>query len=138
MEIDIFGSFWALPGTPRTTTPVSVSTSITCVSWCKPSFVSNHFVLNIVLQIELRQACHFSCRMERLSIQNDTSEIHGRSAAGRRIAACKGLGSDPPGLSLKEEPTTVDEVGPFLLVKHWRSSLNIWFEDERAVQHGNG
>ena len=73
--------------------------------------------------------------MERLAVQNDTSEIHGTSAARRLIVAHEGLGSDPPGLFLMEEPTTVDDVGPFLPVKHWRSSLDIWFEDERAVQH---
>jgi hypothetical protein len=36
---------------------------------------------------------------------------------------------------LFDEAPRTDNIGPFLRVKKWRSSLDVWFEEDAVAQH---
>jgi hypothetical protein len=77
------------------------------------------------------------CLLERLEIERDKEEERSAESFARRLLISHdGLDIDPPGMFLFDEaPGTVDNIGPFLRVKQWRSSLDVWFEEDAVAQH---
>jgi hypothetical protein len=74
-----------------------------------------------------------SCLLERLKAEHDKLTSDGTSAACRVLISYEGFDIRPPGLFLFDEDPTSEDVGPFTRVKPWRSSLDVWFENQNAA-----
>jgi hypothetical protein len=76
------------------------------------------------------------CLLERLQIERDKEEDRtAESFARRLLISHEGLDTDPPGMFIFDEAPRMDNVGPFLRVKQWRSRLDVWFEEDAVAQH---
>jgi hypothetical protein len=76
------------------------------------------------------------CLLERLQIERDKEEDRSAESFARRLLIShEGLDMDPPGMFLFDEAPRIDNIGPFLRVKQWRSSLDVWFEEDAVAQH---
>jgi len=72
-----------------------------------------------------------ACPLERLLVGKDTAPPV--SPARRLFLSHKSLDTTPPPLFLFDDLPEQEEYGPFLRVKPFVSSLDVWFEDQRAV-----
>lgn len=75
-----------------------------------------------------------SCKLERLVIEKDHENARSDTSARRLIVSHDGPDFNPPGLFLFESTPTLQDEGPFIRQRLRRSSLDVWFEDNRAVQ----
>lgn len=73
------------------------------------------------------------CPLERISVAKDAADARADTTARRLIVSYQGLETTPPGLFLFEETPKPRNEGPFVHVKQWHSSLDIWFEDNKSV-----
>ena len=74
------------------------------------------------------------CKLERVSIEVDTTNVSDDTSARRLIISHDGAELDPPGLFLFEQNPVPKDEGAFNRHKIWRSSLDVWFEDSQAVE----
>jgi len=74
-----------------------------------------------------------SCPMERISIAKDAADARADTAARRLIVSHESLAKKPPGLFMFDENPKNQDAGSLVHLKQWRSSLDIWFEDNKAV-----
>eukprot|EP00980_Cylindrotheca_fusiformis_P011702 scaffold2783_cov129-Cylindrotheca_fusiformis.AAC.3 len=74
-----------------------------------------------------------SCRLENLVIQKDTEDLPASTSARRLIVSHDGEDPIPPGLFLFEATPKARQEGVFVGVEKFRSSVDIWFEDQRAL-----
>jgi hypothetical protein len=73
------------------------------------------------------------CKLERLAVERDPADARADTSARRLILSHIGPDTSPPGLFLFEETPSVKDEGPFVRVRQYRSSLDVWFEDSKAV-----
>ena len=73
------------------------------------------------------------CRLERLFVERDAADEHAVTSARRLILSHDGSDVSPPGLFLFEETPSIQDEGPSVRLKQWRSSLDVWFEDSKSV-----
>lgn len=74
------------------------------------------------------------CRLEDLVLEKDNDDLPASTSARRLIVSHDGPGDkDPPGLFLFDKTPELKEEGPFIKVQKWRSSVDIWFENEKAL-----
>ncbi len=73
------------------------------------------------------------CRLENISVEKDAADARSDTNARRLIVTHEGLDANPPGLFLFEESPKAEDEGSLLKVQQWQSSLDIWFEDNKAV-----
>lgn len=66
-------------------------------------------------------------------LQKDIEDLPPSTAARRMIVSHDGQDEVPPGLFLFEETPKAREVGVFIGVEKFRSTVDIWFEDQRAL-----
>lgn len=74
-----------------------------------------------------------SCLLERLSVVVDQSPDPS-SPARRLILSYKSFDSDPPPLFLFDELPKRAKYGPFSRIEPFTSTLDVWFEDQRATE----
>ena len=74
-----------------------------------------------------------SCPMERISIAKDAADARADTAARRLIVSHDSVATKPPGLFMFDENPKNQDVGSLVHLKQWRSSLDIWFEDNNAA-----
>ena len=76
-----------------------------------------------------------SCPLERLSVEKDPDDARADTAARRLIVNYDGPDSTPPGLFVidSDEVPKVQDNGPLTRLPNYRSSLDVWFEDNKAV-----
>ncbi|CAJ1966712.1 unnamed protein product [Cylindrotheca closterium] len=73
------------------------------------------------------------CRLENLSVGVDTGEFPQSTAARRLIVSHDGQDETPPGLFMFESPPTRREEGVFVHLSKFRTTLDIWFENQKAL-----
>lgn len=74
------------------------------------------------------------CMLHRLMAEKDSADARTDTSARRLIMSYDGPEISPPGLFLFEETPSIQDEGPFIRLKQWRSSLDVWFEDNKAVE----
>ena len=80
-----------------------------------------------------------SCPLEQLEVDKDPDDqVSMESTARRLIISYFDYGMKPPGMFFFEEEPKVQEIGPFNKVVQWESTLDVWFEDDRAANHALG
>jgi hypothetical protein len=75
-----------------------------------------------------------SCKLEHLIVDKDPDDARMDTSARRLIVVYDSTDLKAPGLFRFERPPKPRSEGPFTCVQRWRSSLDVWFEDSRAVQ----
>lgn len=75
-----------------------------------------------------------SCKLEHLVVEKDPDDARMDTSARRLIVVYDSTDLKAPGLFRFEKPPKPRPEGPFIGVQRWRSSLDVWFEDSRAVQ----
>jgi hypothetical protein len=75
-----------------------------------------------------------SCKLEHLVVTKDPDDARMDTSARRLVVVYDSTDLKAPGLFRFEKPPTPRPEGPFVGVQRWRSSLDVWFEDSRAVQ----
>lgn len=75
-----------------------------------------------------------SCRLEHLVVDKDPEDARMDTSARRLIVVYESTDLKAPGLFCFEKTPSPTSHGPFVDVQCWRSSLDVWFEDSRAVQ----
>jgi len=73
------------------------------------------------------------CRLENLGVAVDTGDFPQTTAARRLIVSHDGQGETPPGLFMFESPPTRREEGVFAHLPKFRTTLDIWFENQKAL-----
>lgn len=73
------------------------------------------------------------CKLESLAAERDAPDARADTAARRLILAHSNFDTASPGLFLFGTPPKVKDEGAFIRQQQFRSSLDIWFEDNRAV-----
>jgi len=73
------------------------------------------------------------CRLENLNIGLDTEDFPPSTAARRLIVSHDGRDETPPGLFMFESPLKRREEGVFVHLSKFRSNLDIWFENQKAL-----
>jgi len=73
------------------------------------------------------------CQLERIMIEKDAADARADTTARRLIVSHDGPEQTPPGLFLFEETPKIQDEGPVVHVKMWQSTLDVWFEDNKAV-----
>jgi hypothetical protein len=73
------------------------------------------------------------CQLERISVAKDAPDARADTTARRLIVSYEGPETKTPGLFLFEETPKPQDEGTLVHVKQWHSSLDIWFEDNKAV-----
>lgn len=67
-------------------------------------------------------------------MERDPGGARRDTSARRLILSHDGSDVNPPGLFLFEETPSKQEVGPLIQIRQSRSSLDVWFEDSKAVE----
>lgn len=73
------------------------------------------------------------CQLERIIVEKDAADARADTTARRLIVSHIGPDQAPPGLFLFEESPKLQDEGPLVHLKQWLSSLDVWFEDNKAV-----
>lgn len=73
------------------------------------------------------------CQLERIVAEKDAADARADTTARRLILSHYGPEKTPPGLFLFEEAPQTQDDGPVVDMKQWQSSLDVWFEDHKAV-----
>jgi len=73
------------------------------------------------------------CRLEDLQAETDAPDARMDTSARRIILSHDSTGTIPPGLFLFDAAPKVEEEDVFTLYRKWKSSLDVWFEDTKAV-----
>lgn len=73
------------------------------------------------------------CRLENLVVGVDTGDFPESTAARRLIVSHDGQDETPPGLFMFESAPTRREEGVFVHLSKFRTSLDIWFENQKAL-----
>jgi hypothetical protein len=73
------------------------------------------------------------CRLEDLIIEKDPDDARTDTTARRLILINYDTNLKPPGLFYFGKPPQPEEQGPFYKVKRWKSGLDVWFENSRAL-----
>lgn len=77
-----------------------------------------------------------SCPLERLLVERDPDDARADTAARRLIVTYDGSDTSPPGLFVvdsDEGAPKVQDDGPLTKLRNYSSSLDVWFEDNKAV-----
>jgi hypothetical protein len=75
-----------------------------------------------------------SCKLEDLIIEKDPDDARVDTSARRMIVINYNPDLKPPAMFQFGKPPKPEEKGPFYRVKRWKSALDIWFEDGKALQ----
>eukprot|EP00934_Nitzschia_sp_Nitz4_P001802 Nitzschia sp. Nitz4//scaffold166_size90379//82834//86722//NITZ4_005073-RA/size90379-augustus-gene-0.18-mRNA-1//-1//CDS//3329538244//1802//frame0 len=73
------------------------------------------------------------CSLANLLVERDPDDARTDTAARRVILSHDGIEHTAPGLFLFEEKPKEELEGPFRKCRTWRSALDVWFEDSKAV-----
>ena len=73
------------------------------------------------------------CRLENLDIKVDTEDLPSSTAARRLIVTHDGQDENPPGLFMFDSTPTRREEGIFVHLSKLRTSVDIWFENQKAL-----
>lgn len=73
------------------------------------------------------------CPLEQMTVAKDAADARADTTARRLIVSYEGVETTPPGLFLFEETPKPQDEGPLIHVKQWQSSLDVWFEDNKAA-----
>ena len=73
------------------------------------------------------------CRLENLEVGVDTEDFPPSTAARRLIVSHDGRDETPPGLFMFESPPKRREEGVFVHLSKYRTSVDIWFENQKAL-----
>jgi hypothetical protein len=79
-----------------------------------------------------------SCKLEDLIIEKDPDDARVDTTARRLIVINHNADLKPPGLFQFGKAPKPQEQGPFYQVKRYKSALDIWFEDSRALSLAYG
>ena len=80
-----------------------------------------------------------ACNLGRVSVKGDHSpQISNASPARRLLVSHVSTNATPPGLFLPDEKQSPVTFGPFTRLSFFRSTLDVWFEDENAAEHALG
>ena len=74
------------------------------------------------------------CLLEDLELKKDNEDLSGATNARKLIVSHVGSNETPPGLFLYEKGRVLRTDGPFVHCQKWYSTLDIWFEDRRAME----
>lgn len=74
-----------------------------------------------------------TCPLDGLTVRSDNMAPEGGSSARRLILSFAGYDTSPPLLFLFDSLPQYDKLGPFDVTKPFRSSLDVWFEDQNAA-----
>jgi hypothetical protein len=74
------------------------------------------------------------CRLEDLVLEKDNDDLPPTTSARRLIVSHYGSDKNLPGMFLFENKPEPKAEGPFIRVQKWRSSVDIWFENEKAME----
>lgn len=72
------------------------------------------------------------CRLENIIVGVDTEDFPPSTAARRIIVSHDGQDETPPGLFMFESPPTRREEGVFMHLSKFRTTVDIWFENQKA------
>lgn len=73
------------------------------------------------------------CPLERISIEKDPPDARTDTAARRLMVSHKSHATKPPGLFMFNKPPSPLIEGCLVRQRQWTSSLDVWFEDNKAV-----
>jgi len=73
------------------------------------------------------------CSLERLSIEKDPPDARTDTTARRLLVSHQSEARSPPGLFVFEKLPDPKKEGCLIRPKQWKSKLDVWFEDNKAV-----
>lgn len=80
-----------------------------------------------------------ACNLANVSVEGDlNSQTANASPARRLLVSHFSMDSASPGLFLADEKGSTVTFGPFTRLTYFKSTLDIWFEDENAAEHALG
>lgn len=74
------------------------------------------------------------CPLERIALDRDPANARSDTSARRLLVSHRSHSMTPPGLfAFDDPPKLASKEGPIKRLRQWRSTLDVWFEDNRAV-----